>query len=916
MTSRTARKQRTRIAWMVTLMALTAIPFLRAATEPDAAQLAEGEKLFATQVLPLLQSKCFACHGEDPKKIKAKLNMMSRDGLLKGGESGDPMLVPGEPDKSLMYIAVTWKDEDLEMPPKMNDRLSDEQVALLRKWIEDGAPWPGEARITELKKASWALPDAKGAITVRTSGGLTDDWTYRRYDPADLWAYRPVVQPAVPTTPGRAATNPIDAFINHKLAEAKLQPAPRADKRTLIRRATYDLTGLPPTPAEVDAFVSDKSPEAWEKLVDRLLASPRYGERMAQHWLDVARYADTNGFANDYVRPNAWRYRDYVIRSFNDDKPYDRFVREQIAGDEIDPSNPENLIAVGFLRAGPWEHTGMSVAAVTRQLFLDDVTNEIGVTFLGNELRCCKCHDHKFDPIPTRDYYRMQSVFAPVQFADRNAPFLDVENTAGMEAGRERVQRLLNTQIRSLRTIDKSEWPVETFDEDTEKKGHDKVNKKQRQLLNAERLRYEPWAFSVYDGPERTPKSGMKMSVPDAKELAGEPQQINILKGGSIEAPGEAVTPGVLSIVESMRGEKDPGAAASVTTAMQGRRAQLADWIASPDNPLTTRVIVNRIWLWHFGRAIAANPNNFGKMGAKPTHPELLDWLASRFVAEGWSFKKMHKLIMTSEAYQRASTHDDLDAIATADANNELLSYFTPRRLTAEELRDAMLLTTGELNTEMGGLPAHPALNMEVAMQPRHIMGSVGSAYQPDLTPAQRNRRTIYAERIRTLGNPMLEVFNQPTFDISCERRDASTVTPQVFTLFNSVNSYDRAIAMALRVEKSADTLDAQVDAAFRLTLGRAPSADERDKAIAHVERLTAQHAAHPPARHDPPKYVIREMVEEMTGLNFFWVEDLDVYASKDYVPDVKPWDVDAPTRALADLCLVLFNTNEFIYVY
>jgi len=876
----------------------------------DALKKADAEKLFATKVLPLFESKCIACHGGD--KTKAEFDMTTLDRMLKGGESGDPALVPGDPVKSLIYVAVTWEDELLEMPPKENDRLTAEQVAMVRDWIAAGAPWPSAERIAAFKKEAWAEPDAEGGIIVPTSGGLSDDWTYRRYDPADLWAYKPVKRPRVPNT----AEHPVDAFINARLAEKNLRPAPAADKRTLIRRATYDLTGLPPTAAEIDAFVNDSSPKAWETLIDRLLASPHYGERMAQHWLDVVRYADTAGFSNDFARPNAWRYRDYVIRAFNEDKPYDDFVREQVAGDEIDPNDVDHLVAVGFLRMGPWEQTGMSVAAVTRQLFLDDVVNSVGVTFLGTELRCAKCHDHKFDPIPTRDYYRMQAVFAPVNFAHRNAPYQPYENTDGMgEAKAQLEARMKAGGVKSLHTIPKSEWPVEKFDADTEKKGHNKVNRKQRQTYNAEKLRFQPWAFSVYNGPLNVPRSGRLIPLPAAKKLKGKPEQIHILTGGSIETPAEPVTPGVLSVVEAMRGKDKPGRAASVTPGMNGRRTQLADWLTS-DNPMTARVMVNRVWQWHFGEAIAANPNNFGKTGKRPTHPRLLDFLATRFVEDGWSFKKLHKLIMTSDAYRRASAHPNPDTVAKADPTNQLLSHFRVRRLTAEELRDAMLRVSGELNTKMGGIPARPAVNMEVAMQPRHIMGSVAPAYQPNLKPAQRNRRTIYAERIRTMRDPMLEVFNQPGLDTSCERRDSSTIAPQAFTLLNSVNSYDRAIAFAQRVRQAANKPAAQVDAAFALALGRAPSAAERDKAIDHLKSMTRHHRTHTPVKSEPPKYVIREMVEEMTGLNFYWVEHLDVFANPAYEPDTKPWDVDAETRALADLCLVLFNTNEFIYVF
>ncbi len=338
--------------------------------------------------------------------------------MLKGGQSGSPALVPGDPAKSLLYVAITRQNQNLAMPPKENDQLTAAEVEVLRAWVAAGAPWP---TVSQQTATGWDDSAPEG-VTVATSGGRSPEWSHRKYKPKDLWAYRPLKRPVVPVRglDPAAARNPIDAFLQQKQKDKGIaRTAPPADKRTLLRRATFDLIGLPPSPEEVDAFLSDDAPDAFARVIARLLSSPHYGEQWARHWLDVVRYADTSGFANDYERPNAWRYRDYVIRSFNRDKPYNRFLLEQLAGDEIDPQSSELLIAVGFLRMGPWEHTGMSVAAVTRQQWLDDVTHQVGVVFLGQALRCARCHDHKFDPVPTKDYYRMQAVFAPVQFAER-----------------------------------------------------------------------------------------------------------------------------------------------------------------------------------------------------------------------------------------------------------------------------------------------------------------------------------------------------------------------------------------------------------------------------------------------------------------------------------------------------------------
>ena len=845
--------------------------------------------LFARKIQPLFKVKCLTCHGDDPEKLKGDLDMRTRAGLLKGGESEEPALIPGKAMASPLYLAVTRAHEDdwSAMPPKENDKLSAEQIGYIKEWITAGAPWPDAKRVVAILKEADPWGETDG-VMVKTSGGLDAGWTNRKYDPQKLWAYQPVSKPAVP-----AKGHPVDAFVEARLPKG-LAVAPQAEAVTLIRRVTYNLTGLPPTPKQTFEFVAawkKDSESAWVALIDRLLASPHYGEQMAQHWLDVVRYADSAGFSNDYPRPHAWRYRDYVVRAFNADKPYDQFVREQIAGDELKPNDPDHLIATGFLRMGPWEHTAMSVAAVTRQQYLDDVVNSVGVTFLANELRCAKCHDHKFDPIPTKDFYRMQAVFGSISFMERKLPWQSFENITGIQADRERYLRQQKTKaIRSITTLPEADRPVQEFDKDSERIGQGKVNNKRRQQLKFQLKRSTPLAFSVAN---------------DAND------RIHILKGGSIETPQAEVSPGVLSLFSGS--EKS----ASVTSEKSGRRTELAQWITSRENPLTARVIVNRVWQWHFGQAIAGNPNNFGGTGKLPTHPELLDWLAATFMEEGWSFKKLHRRILTSATYQRAVAHPTPETLAKLDPNKTSHAVFIPRRLTAEELRDAMLAVSGELNRAQGGIPAHPEINEEVAMQPRHIMGSVGPAYQADPKPAQRNRRTLYAERIRTLADPMLEVFNKPGPDVSCERRETATIAPQAFTLMNSPIIHARALAFAARLEREKPgDLNLQIARAFQLTFQRQPSPAEMKACRDHIAKSLVHHQVTVPVKVEPPKYVIRQMVEEMTGLDFWWVEDLDIYSGNEYVPDLKPWDAKPRTRALAELCLVLFNSNEFVYIY
>ena len=848
-----------------------------------------ADVLFARKIQPLFKVKCLTCHGDDPEKLKGDLDMRTRAGLLKGGESEEPALIPGKAMASPLYLAVTRAHEDdwSAMPPKENDKLSAEQIGYIKEWITAGAPWPDAKRVVAILKEPDPWGETDG-VMVKTSGGLDAGWTNRKYDPQKLWAYQPVSKPAVP-----AKGHPVDAFVEARLPKG-LAVAPQAEAVTLIRRVTYNLTGLPPTPKQTFEFVAawkKDSESAWVALIDRLLASPHYGEQMAQHWLDVVRYADSAGFSNDYPRPHAWRYRDYVVRAFNADKPYDQFVREQIAGDELKPNDPDHLIATGFLRMGPWEHTAMSVAAVTRQQYLDDVVNSVGVTFLANELRCAKCHDHKFDPIPTKDFYRMQAVFGSISFMERKLPWQSFENITGIQADRERYLRQQKTKaIRSITTLPEADRPVQEFDKDSERIGQGKVNNKRRQQLKFQLKRSTPLAFSVAN---------------DAND------RIHILKGGSIETPQAEVSPGVLSLFSGS--EKS----ASVTSEKSGRRTELAQWITSRENPLTARVIVNRVWQWHFGQAIAGNPNNFGGTGKLPTHPELLDWLAATFMEEGWSFKKLHRRILTSATYQRAVAHPTPETLAKLDPNKTSHAVFIPRRLTAEELRDAMLAVSGELNRAQGGIPAHPEINEEVAMQPRHIMGSVGPAYQADPKPAQRNRRTLYAERIRTLADPMLEVFNKPGPDVSCERRETATIAPQAFTLMNSPIIHARALAFAARLEREKPgDLNLQIVRAFQLTFQRQPSPAEMKACRDHIAKSLAHHQVTVPVKVEPPKYVIRQMVEEMTGLDFWWVEDLDIYSGNEYVPDLKPWDAKPRTRALTELCLVLFNSNEFVHIY
>ena len=904
----------------------------------------DSEKLFTFQVYPMLESRCFGCHGDDPKEIEGDFDIRSLKGMLKGGESGHPAIVPGDPKASAIYFAATREDEDFSMPPKENDKLSQGELNDLYAWIEAGAPWPSDKRRQELIAAGgW---DYKGKVAVSTSKALSESWANRKYNPTEIWAFYPLRDDPVPWEfVGNDSTlNPIDAFVNQKLQEYQLEPAPKAEKIALIRRATFDLLGLPPSADEIRNFIEDDSPTAFSKVVDRLLESPHYGEQWGRHWLDVVRYADSDGFSNDYHRPNAWRYRDYVIRSFNQDKPYNQFVLEQIAGDELDADNAENLVATGFLRMGPWEHTSMSVEAETRQYYLDDVTNAVGETFLSQPLRCARCHDHKFDPIPTRDYYRVQAVFATTQFAERPAPFLEEENLGLLEFEKDRVVRHLEKAEQDKKRINQKEeyharkWmeargmkylpkreraklpesqkPPRYLGLSHQELGYRKLLEKRRQRYTKEMDGFEGLAFSVYNGPRRVINSNRILRMPE--DMQGTMDNTFILTGGSVYAPSDQVQPGALSALSSLQDSTNIDTkydlSSEISPGNELRRLDLAQWIVNPENPLTSRSIVNRVWQYHFGKGIAENTNNFGVTGKQPTHPELLDWLATHFIENGWSLKDLHRLIMNSQVYQRSSRHPDSDQVKQKDPNNKYLAMFNPRRLEAEEIRDAMLFSSGELNPEIGGFPSRPEMHLEQALQPRHVMGSIAPAYQPSPTPEMRNRRSIYALKLRGLTDPMMEVFNQPPSDLSCERRTASSVTPQVFMLFNDRSVRDRAVALANKLQNEHNQVDAQISHAITQILNRPANKEEITRAIDFLEKMLVYHQENDIPKEPYPVKVEREMFEEMTGEIFHFVEELEVY--KDYQADLKTWEVPAETRALADLCVVLFNSNEFIYVY
>ncbi len=897
---------------LLTLLAgslLPGIPFHHTA----ASEVTEGEKLFALKVKPLFAEKCMACHGDEPKKLKGGLDMRNRDALLKGGEEfGKEVVVLGDGDSSILYKVVIRAVEDYEMPPKLADRLVGEQTWWIRNWINAGAPWPDNAKVAMIQKKY-----AEGEV-VRTSKALSKEWQDRRYEPAKLWAYRPLKVEEVPET-----QHPVDYFLGHKLEAAGLEPAGDAAARALARRMSYGLTGLPPEPEAVaefeNAYAQDPA-NAVESYGKKLMDSPHYGEQFGQHWLDVTRYADTAGFANDYARPHAWRYRDYVVRSFNEDKPFDLFVREQIAGDEIAPEIPENLIATGFLRMGPWEQTGMSVFKETRQMWLDDVTDSVGQVFLAHPLMCAKCHDHKFDPVPTRDYYRIMAAFNTTQFADRDTPFLPAESQAYFQDAEEWAKKKIGyyqAQKKELEAKMEKRRKKETEEAKTGDNGLEPGDEasKARMWKNTirheiEKQRTEPYTHSVYTGKTVTMKNVQgRLDLPADPWGNGYFDPDAIYKGGNVYSSGEQVVPGALSAAEILGGMQ----AKPFPIGQGKRRLALAEWITAPQNPLTARVIVNRVWSWHFGKGLAGNPNNFGGTGKTPTHPELLDYLAGWFMDNGWSVKKLNGLLLSSKAYRRHALHPDPGEYAKTDPKGELYAAFPTRRLTAEEIRDSMLVASGEMNFAIGGIPAHPDINPEVAIQPRQIMGGTASVYEPDPLPEHRNRRSLYTEKIRGLRDPFLETFNQPGFDNSCELRETSTVAPQALTMLNSQEMQDRALAFAARLAKLCDNDEATIRTAFGIALSRPPTQSEIQICLEEWKRATTEEEKLSPKPGQLHTKIERTVMAEKTGEPYQFIEHMPAYET--YVPDLQRSDVDARTRGLSHICLVLFNLNEFSYL-
>ena len=749
------------------------------------------------KLLPLLAKQCGACHVG--KQAQGGLSMDSLETLRKGGKHG-PAFTSGISKESLLVQHVTG-----EKTPRMP--LGNEL---------------DEAVVRQLKAAIDAMPVVPAAAS---------------QDKSLEWLLRIPTAGTVPEVRQKSwIRNPIDSFVLAELDKRGMRPAEEASRRTLLRRISIDLIGLAPTPKEMRTFEADADPKAYDKAVDRLLADPRYGERWARHWLDLVRYAESDGFAIDGERPTAWRYRDYVIRAFNQDKPYNVFVQEQIAGDEYRGKNAsppgDRLVALGFLRFAPWEADANSKKQL-RQDFLNDVTGTVGSVFLGMTTGCAQCHDHKYDPIPQKDFYRLQAFFAGTATADLPVGFDEVERPKEMkrrmrqhEDAAEVAQMELDRQKEDLKQRYMKLMKVEATDEGL-KKFLGKLNTRNLFFLEQDLpLVKEPeWRvpmaayFATRDVMQREQElakrhQALAYAVKDvAPPAAPDVPDTFVLAGGDLAAKGEKVEAAFLSCVT---GTSVP-AVIPFAGGSNGRRLALAEWIASEKNPFTARVMVNRIWQKHWGEGLVRTPSDFGKNGDISLHPELLDWLAAEFVSKGWSAKAMHRLMLTSATYRQASRHAEQKEYAAKDATNRLLWRMNWQRLDAEALRDSILSISGRLNPSMGGPPVLFAVPEDVAQ------GFEFFKWFPSSEEEQR-RRSVYLIQRRSVLLPMAETFDAPNLSSSCARRLSTIVAPQALTLLNGALTRTEAQHLALRVAATKDP----VSEAFWLVLGRAPLAEER----------------------------------------------------------------------------------------
>src|SRR5262245_3259011 len=885
----------------------------------DARQAQAPDKEFFS----ILNQKCVQCHGDSVQM--AGLDLRRLETILKGGEKG-PAIVPGNAEASLLYRRVAGLEKPV-MPMAPLPPLAQQEIAVIKSWID---------RLSS--------PSAKERVIAQSEPSLTPKPVSQGYkekaitaEDRSWWSLRPPARRPIPNvTDERWKANPIDAFIKKSLDQNGLKPAPRADRNTLIRRAYLDLTGLLPSPAEVEAFVNDSSPRAYEELIERLLSSPHYGERWGRFWLDVARYADSSGYEHDFDIANAWRYRDYVIKSFNQDKPYNRFIIEQLAGDELDDRDYDSLIATTFYRIGPRVRYREKDNPYYRYEYLDDTIRTTFQGFMGVSVNCARCHDHKFDPITRMDYYRtMAMFFGNVEYDHKLAPqekvveyekarkevedqvrplmrkVFEIEAPYRKAAFEKRLQRFPEEIQVAVRTPEEKRTPgqkllaaqIVSLDVDPDAAANQNVtslySRQRIKLSDADHAVREKLLDQVEDLLKRMPaplpiaegvRDGDYRLTPDGRGDEPLPGKGNRFDYGVaccfVPQPGRPYQPPPVYFaangIDVAEDQKSFVVEAGYLQALvngapqtshppktgdsSGRRSALAEWIVSPDNPLTARVMVNRIWHWHFGRGIVATHGKFGKQGAKPSHPELLDWLACEFIRQGWSVKQMHRLIMNSETYKMASGFSQADNLEK-DPSNVYLWRFPLRRLEAEAIRDVILSASGRINLQAGGQPFFPAIPKSV--RESYLQGKwVMTAEEPSTW-----RRSVYAYWKRGLKYPMFEVHDQPDPNVTCEMRNTTTVPTQALTLLNNEFVLIQARNFAERVtrEAGADS-EKQIRLLYRIALSREPERKELEQSLAFLQKQREYHA------------------------------------TRASVPD-------SALAALTDLAHVMLNANEFVYI-
>ena len=732
---------------------------------------AEQLRQFETHVRPILDEHCLKCHGST--KQWASLRLDSRDAILKGGDSG-PAAVAGEPDESLLIRAVRHDDENLKMP--QDDKLTDAQIEILSSWVKSGLAFPAVSAASK-----------------------------RHRDP-NHWAFISPAEVAIPPVQNSAwPQSDLDRFVLARLEAEGLSPAPKADKQALIRRVTFDLTGLPPTPVEISAFLHDERPEAYPELIERLLSSPAYGERWGRHWLDIARYADSNGLDENVAHGNAWRYRDYVVRSFNADKPFDQFIREQLAGDQLEASSDEVrnelLTATGFLSIGPKVLAEVNMPKM-RMDIVDEQIDTVGRVFLGMTFGCARCHDHKFDPIDTADYYGLAGIFKSTRTMDtytkvakwHEHPLKSAEATqmqADYEAQVAAKKMAIETTVKSADEALQASLPDGAIPPESKESQYPEETR-----TTLTKLREELSALEK--APPELPTS---MGVTE-DEIVDVPIHVR----GNPSRLGDVVPRHVPAV---MKGPEMPG-----FSGQHSGRRELAEWLVNDHHPLTSRVLLNRVWRWHFGRGLVASADNFGLLGEKPSHPELLDWLAKEFIHRKWSLKEMHRVILLSNTYQQ-STHVSSEA-ATADPDNRLWSRFPVRRLAAEEIRDSLLFVSGQLDATMGG-----------SLLKVKNRGYLFDHTSIDTTDYNSARRSLYLPVIRNNVFEMFQLLDFPDPAVPTGDRATTTVAPQALMMMNSDFVMQAADALAGRVLTTDSTDSERVKEIYVTCLGREPSNEE-----------------------------------------------------------------------------------------